>query len=101
MVAQQVKNLTRFHEDLGLIPGLTQWVKGSGVAVSRGVGCRCNLDPALLWLWCRLAAAAPIGPLAQELPYVAGVALKRKEKSRWKAGLLAELDQRQETEYIK
>ena len=28
----------------------------------------------------RLAAAAPIGPLAWELPYAAGVALKRKKK---------------------
>ena len=26
-VVQQVKNLTRIHEDEGLIPGLTQWVK--------------------------------------------------------------------------
>ena len=30
---------------------------------------------------CRLAAAAPIGPLAWELPYVAGVALKPKTKA--------------------
>jgi len=34
-------------------------------------------DPTLLWLWRRPAAAAPIRPLAQELPYAAGVALKR------------------------
>ena len=27
IVAQQVKNLTSIHEDVGLIPGLTQWVK--------------------------------------------------------------------------
>ena len=27
IVAQQVKNLTSLHEDEGLIPGLTQWVK--------------------------------------------------------------------------
>ena len=27
MVAQQVKNLTNTHEDMGWIPGLAQWVK--------------------------------------------------------------------------
>ena len=27
VVAQQVKNLTSIHEDVGLIPGLTHWVK--------------------------------------------------------------------------
>ena len=31
-------------------------------------------------LWCRLAATAPIQPLAWEFPYASGVALKRKEK---------------------
>jgi len=30
-VAQQVKNLTSIHEDAVLIPGLAQWVKGSGL----------------------------------------------------------------------
>ena len=34
IVAQQVKNLTIIHENAGLIPGLTQWIK----------------DLALLWL---------------------------------------------------
>ena len=29
-----------------------------------GVGLRCDSDPGLLWLWCRLAAAALIRPLA-------------------------------------
>ena len=52
---------------------------GSGVAVSCGVGCRCGLDPPLLWLWCRLAAAALIRPLAWEPPYAVGAALERQK----------------------
>ena len=43
------------------------------------VGRRRGSDPALLWLWRRQAAAAPIQPLAWELPHAAGVALKRKK----------------------
>ena len=56
---------------------------GSGIALSCGVGCRLGLDPALLWLWCRLVAAALIRPLAWEPPYAEGVAqeiAKRKKK---------------------
>jgi len=48
--------------------------------MSCGVGRRHVSDPALLWPWCRLAAAALIQPLAWELPYTMGVALKKKEK---------------------
>ena len=44
-----------------------------------GVGRRCSSDLVLLWLWCRLAATAPIQPLAWELPYATGVALKSKK----------------------
>ena len=42
--------------------------------MSCGVGCRCGLDPVLLWLW--LVATAQIQPLAWEPSYVAGAALK-------------------------
>ena len=55
------------------------WVR-PGVAVSCGVGHRYDSDPELLWLWCRLAAAAPIHTLAWDLPYAPGTALKRKKK---------------------
>jgi len=55
--------------------------------VSCGVGCRLGSDPELLWLWHRLAATAPIGPLAWEPPYAAGAAqeiAKRQKKKRKK-----------------
>ena len=37
--------------------------------MSYGIGGRCGSDLALLWLWHRQVATAPIGPLAWELPY--------------------------------
>ena len=49
---------------MGWILGLAEWVK----------------DLALLWLWCRPAATAPIRPLAWELPYAVGAALKNKKQ---------------------
>ena len=58
--------------------------------MSCGVGRRLVLDPALLWLWCRLAATVQIQPLAWEPPYAAGAALKRqKEKEKKKKSLRA------------
>ena len=48
--------------------------------MSCGGGRRHGSDPTLLWSWCRPAATALIGPLAWELPYAMGVALKRQNK---------------------
>ena len=55
--------------------------------MSRGVGRRCGSDPALLWLWCRPAAAALSRPLAREPPYSAGAALKRKRERKKEGGI--------------
>ena len=47
-MVRQVINPTIIHEDVGVTPGLAQWAE----------------DVAWQWLWHRLAAAAPIQPLA-------------------------------------
>ena len=48
--------------------------------MSCGVGRKCGSDLALLWLWHRPAATAPVQSLALESPYATGVALKRQNK---------------------
>ena len=69
-MAHGVKNLTGIHKDVGLIPGLNQWVKDLVLLQS--------LDLALLGLWYEPVAAAPIQPLAWEPSYATGAALKKK-----------------------
>ena len=73
--------LTSDHEDVASSPGLAQWVGESHVAMSCGVGLRCGLDPGLLLLllWCKPAAVVPIRPLAWELLYASGAALKKQK----------------------
>ena len=57
------------------------------MAMSYGVGGRHGLDPVLLCVWHRPAGIVLIRPLAWELPYVVGTALKRKEKKKQRARL--------------
>ena len=64
------------------------WVRSlasrSGLSIQRyygcGVGQRCSSDLALLWLWRRLVATAPIRPLAWEPPYAPGAALEKAKR---------------------
>jgi len=44
------------------------------------VGCRCGSDITLLWVVA--VAVAPIRPIAWELPYATGAALKSKKKKK-------------------
>ena len=52
--------------------------------MSCGVGRRRGWDPALLWLWCKLVAIAPIRALAWEPPYAAEAALEKRQKTKKK-----------------
>ena len=60
-----------FHKDKNI---QSHWRFPAAIAPAKWVK-----DPALLWLWHRPEATAPIGPLAWEPPYAMGVALKRQK----------------------
>ena len=81
-MTQWPRNPTRNHKIAGSIPGLAHRAKGSGIAVSCDIGHRCGADLALLWLWCRLAATAPVGSLAWEPPYATGAALEETQRQK-------------------
>ena len=50
--------------------------------MSCGIGCRYSSDPALLWLWRRLASTALMRPLAWEPPYAVGTALEKAKRQK-------------------
>ena len=50
--------------------------------MSCGVGRRRGSDPELLWLWRRLVATAPIGPLAWESPHAMGAAQEKAKRQK-------------------
>ena len=60
--------------------------------MSCGVGHRRGSCLALLWLWCRPSATVPIRPLAWEIPYAMGAALKKRQKREKKKQLNARYD---------
>ena len=52
--------------------------------MSCGIGRRCGSDLVLLWLWCRPAATALIGPLAWEPPCAMGATLEKAKRQKKK-----------------
>ena len=59
IVAQHVRNPTSIHEGVGLIPSLAQWIKDPALPQLQHRS-QTRMDPPLLWLWRKPAAAAPI-----------------------------------------
>ena len=70
--------------------------------MSCGVGHRCGSDPTLLWLWRRLAATAPIPPLAWEppMPWEQPKKWQKRQKKKKEADHLNRWITRQELEGV-
>ena len=56
--------------------------------MSCGIGHRCRLDLALLWLWPRPGATALIGLLTYKPPCATGAALKGQKRNKTKQNIL-------------
>ena len=74
------------------VPVVTQWKRISIVSMRMWVRSLAALSGLRIRhcseLWCRPAAAAPIRPLAWELPYATGTALKSRGKKEYLLKLL-------------
>ena len=70
----QLVSMRLWVPSLASLSGLRIWH-----ATICSIGYRCGSDLTLLWLWCRMAVAAPTQHLAQEFPYATDEALNRKK----------------------